>query len=123
MDTDRRTPSEKSGTNLQTPLHHSVPQGDLLSTDLTHLQLEEPPLLLHLLCDLGAADLRADHAVLPSVLLLLLLDLGAEEGGETGSQTETDTKTGGERESDRESGGERESGRESDRETGGETES
>lgn len=44
---------------------------------LAHLQLEEPPLLLHLLGDLGAADLRADHAVQAGVLLLLLLDLGS----------------------------------------------
>lgn len=44
---------------------------------LAHLELEEASLLLHLLGNLRAADLRADHSVLPSVLLLLLLDLGA----------------------------------------------
>lgn len=47
---------------------------------LAHLQLEEPPLLLHLLGDLGAADLRADHPVQLGVLLLLLLDFGAAGG-------------------------------------------
>ena len=51
-----------------------------MTPHLAHLQLEEAPLLLHLLCDLGAADLRADHAVLSSMLLLLLLDLGAVQG-------------------------------------------
>lgn len=39
-----------------------------------HLELEEAPLLLHLFCDLGSRDLRADHAVLLRVLSLLLLD-------------------------------------------------
>lgn len=43
---------------------------------LTHLQLEETTLLLHVLGDLSAAELGADHAVLPRVLPLLLLDLG-----------------------------------------------
>lgn len=47
-------------------------------TDLAHLQLEEPPLLLHLLGDFCATDFRADHPVLPRVLLLLLLYLGAD---------------------------------------------
>lgn len=51
-------------------------------THLTHLQLEEPPLLLHLLCYLRPADLSADHAVLPRVLLLLLLDLSAGTGSD-----------------------------------------
>lgn len=43
---------------------------------LTHLQLEETTLLLHVLGDLAAAEFGADHAVLPRVLPLLLLDLG-----------------------------------------------
>ena len=46
-------------------------------TNLAHLQLEEPPLLLHLLSDFRPADFRPDHPVLPRVLLLLLLYLGA----------------------------------------------
>lgn len=45
------------------------------TTYLTHLELEETPLLLHLLCDFSAGDLRADHPVLLGVLSLLLLDL------------------------------------------------
>lgn len=49
--------------------------------DLTHLQLEESPLLLHLLCDFRPADLRPDHPVLSCMLLLLLLYLGAANGG------------------------------------------
>lgn len=44
---------------------------------LAHLQLEDPPLLLHLLRDFRPADLRADHPVQPGVLLLLLLDFGS----------------------------------------------
>lgn len=47
-------------------------------TDLAHLQLEEPPLLLHLLSDFCPTDFRTDHPVLPRVLLLLLLYLGAD---------------------------------------------
>lgn len=42
---------------------------------LTHLQLEETTLLLHVLGDLSTAELGADHAVLPRVLPLLLFDL------------------------------------------------
>lgn len=45
------------------------------STYLTHLELEETALLLHLLCDFSPGDLRADHPVLLGVLSLLLLDL------------------------------------------------
>lgn len=48
------------------------------TTYLTHLELEETPLLLHLLCDFSAGDLRADHPVLFGVLSLLLLDLCTE---------------------------------------------
>lgn len=46
---------------------------------LTHLQLEESPLLLHLLGDLSSAELGANHAVLLGVLPLLLLDLRSGE--------------------------------------------
>lgn len=46
---------------------------------LTHLQLEQPPLLLHLLCDLCSCDLSPDHPVLFGVFSLLLLDLCAEK--------------------------------------------
>lgn len=46
--------------------------------DLAHLQLEEPPLLLHLFSDFRPADFRPYHPVLPRVLLLLLLYLGAD---------------------------------------------
>lgn len=46
-------------------------------TNLTHLQLEESPLLLHLFSDFRPADFCPDHPVLPRVLLLLLLYLGA----------------------------------------------
>lgn len=42
---------------------------------LAHLQLKEAALLLHVLCDLAAAELSADHPVLPGVFPLLLLDL------------------------------------------------
>lgn len=49
----------------------------LAATYLTHLKLKEAPLLLHLLCYLGPADLRPDHSVLSGVLLFLLLNLGA----------------------------------------------
>lgn len=45
--------------------------------DLTHLELEESPLLLHLLCDFRPTDFRPDHPVLSCVFLLLLLYLGA----------------------------------------------
>lgn len=46
-------------------------------THLTHLQLKDPPLLLHLFCDLCAGDLGADHAVLLGMFPLLLLNLCA----------------------------------------------
>lgn len=44
---------------------------------LTHLQLKDPPLFLHLFCDLCAGDLCTDHAVLLGMFPLLLLDLCA----------------------------------------------
>lgn len=47
------------------------------SPHLAHLQLEEPPLLLHLLGNLSPADLGADHAVQLGVLLLLLFYFGS----------------------------------------------
>lgn len=46
---------------------------------LTHLQLEQPPLLLHLLCNLSATELGANHPVLPGMLPLLLLSLRSAE--------------------------------------------
>ena len=49
-------------------------------SDLTHLQLEEPALLLHLLCNLGSGDLSPDHSVLLGVFPFLLLDLGTGNG-------------------------------------------
>lgn len=49
------------------------------TSHLTHLQLEEPTLLLHLLGDLSSAELGADHPVLLGVLPLLLLDLRSAE--------------------------------------------
>lgn len=55
---------------------------------LAHLQLEDPPLLLHLLRDLGPADLGADHPVQPGVLLLLLLDFRST--GEKKSKIKSD---------------------------------
>ena len=51
-------------------------QGALGRPYLAHLELEEAPLLLHFLRDLGAGDLRADHPVLLGVLPLLLLNFG-----------------------------------------------
>lgn len=55
-----------------------LPQGlGALPPHLAHLQLKEAPFLLHLLRDLGPADLRADHPVQPGMLLLLLLDFGS----------------------------------------------
>lgn len=44
---------------------------------LAHLQLEEASLFLHVLGDLAAAELSADHAVLPGVFPLLFLNLGS----------------------------------------------
>lgn len=49
-------------------------------TDLTHLELEETPLLLHLLSDFSASDLGPDHPVLLGVLSLLLLDFCTDRG-------------------------------------------
>lgn len=46
---------------------------------LTHLQLEQSALLLHLLGDFSSGDLRSDHSVLFGVLSLLLLDLCSEK--------------------------------------------
>lgn len=46
---------------------------------LAHLQLEQPPLLLHLLCNLSTAELSANHPVLPGMLPLLLLSLRSAE--------------------------------------------
>lgn len=46
---------------------------------LTHLQLEESSLLLHLLSDLSSAELGANHPVLLGVLPLLLLNLRTVE--------------------------------------------
>lgn len=42
---------------------------------LAHLQLKEAALLLHFLCNLAAAELGANHPMLPGVFPLLLLDL------------------------------------------------
>lgn len=44
---------------------------------LAHLQLEESPLLLHLLGDLSPTYLSADHAVQLGMLLLLLFYFGS----------------------------------------------
>ena len=46
---------------------------------LTHVQLEGPALLLHLLGNLPPAHLVPHHAMLLCQLALLLLDLGAQE--------------------------------------------
>lgn len=54
----------------------------LAPTDLAHLKLKEASLFLHLLCDLGTADLRPNHPVLSGMLLFLLLNLGAARSTE-----------------------------------------
>lgn len=59
-------------------------------THLTHLQLKDPPFLLHLLCDLCAGDLCTDHAVLLGMFPLLLLNLCATTKRQ---ETEDDRET------------------------------
>lgn len=46
-------------------------------TNLTHLQLEESSLFLHLFSDFCPADFRPNHPMLSRMLLLFLFYLGA----------------------------------------------
>lgn len=46
---------------------------------LTHVQLEQSPLFLHLLRDFSTSDLCPDHSMMFSVFSLLLLDLCSDK--------------------------------------------
>lgn len=72
LETERKKPIGplRGGSNAggRTSCHVTQPH-------LAHLQLEEASLFLHVLGNLAAAELGADHAMLPGVFPLLLLNL------------------------------------------------
>lgn len=59
---------------------HVEPQPAPRGAHLAHLELEKPPLLLHLFSDFSPADFGANHPMQLGVLLLFLLNFGSAAG-------------------------------------------